>query len=104
MEKVGSLTEADFVQLDAGEKKEIVKEPLLITDCAKAVQGFRDMNRVKAQIAMFRSQLSTTSHVKATGRAQMPITAADQIDENICNYDDPGPGVHCVAKESPRGP
>ncbi|CAE7361468.1 unnamed protein product [Symbiodinium sp. CCMP2592] len=81
MEKVGEMTEADFAQLDTSEKKEIINEPLLITDCEQTVRKLRAMNKVKAQMTMFRSQFTTTSHVKATGRAQLPITAADQIEE-----------------------
>ena len=103
MDKVGDVTEADFAQLDTAEKKEIVNEPLLITDCEKAVKTLREMNRVKAQIAMFRSQFGTTSHVKATGRAQLPVTAADQIDEVFAVLTTLDPACTQWAKNLPAG-
>ena len=81
LQAVPDMQEANYMALSQGDRVGLVPAPFLIQDCQKLVAELRALSRVQAQIAMFKGQFTSSSHVKATGRAQLPITAADQIDE-----------------------
>ena len=79
MKEVSKCNEADFcVQTDPVQSA-LMKMPLMLEKCEKALEKYAALARVKAQVATFRCQFPATTQSKTTGRCQLPLTVPEHV-------------------------